>query len=211
MNIKYPRTYHLPFSPGSTSDDKIMSEKTFQDLIKSDVIISIKMDGECSSQTSNKCFARSIDSKSHWSRDWLKQFHSERKYLIPDGWRVCGENLFATHSIEYKNLRSYFLGFSVWNDDNECLSWSDTLEWFQLLNITPVETIFSGIISEVELNKLCTNIVREGNEGLVIRKSGQFNYSDFKTSVGKFVRPNHVQTDKHWIHSSSKQNSLRDL
>lgn len=32
---------------------------------------------------------------------------------IKDGMRICGENMFAVHSIKYDKLPSYFLGFSV--------------------------------------------------------------------------------------------------
>ena len=34
---------------------------------------------------------------------------------IPAGWRVCGENMYARHSIAYEDLDSWFYGFSVWD------------------------------------------------------------------------------------------------
>ena len=36
-----------------------------------------------------------------------------------------------------------------------------------------------------------------------------FKYEDFKTHVGKFVRPNHVQTDEHWMNQAVIKNKLK--
>jgi hypothetical protein len=38
------------------------------------------------------------------------------------------------------------------------------------------------------------------HEGYVVRDAGAISYSAFRHSVGKFVRANHVQTVKHWMH-----------
>jgi hypothetical protein len=71
---KYPRTYHLPSSPGATSDDKI--HKTIPYTDGDDVVISMKMDGENSTLYTDYYHARSIDSRHHPSRNWIKQFHA---------------------------------------------------------------------------------------------------------------------------------------
>ena len=44
MKIKYPRTFHLPWSPGATSDDKML--KSIEHFIGKEVVITEKMDGE---------------------------------------------------------------------------------------------------------------------------------------------------------------------
>ena len=43
----------------------------------------------------------------------------------------------------------------------------------------------------------------------VIRLTDGFQYNDFKHSVAKFVRENHVQTDKHWMTKQIKANRLK--
>ncbi|MGO6985345.1 hypothetical protein [Rhizobium leguminosarum] len=40
---KYGRTYHLPISPGATSDDKVMTK--LDGLMIADLVITVKMDG----------------------------------------------------------------------------------------------------------------------------------------------------------------------
>ena len=76
--------------------------------------------------------ARSLDTPAHPSRDWLWGIHRQIGHDIPEGWRVCGENLYAKHSIAYRNLTAHFLVFGIWNEKAEALSWKDTLEWAQL-------------------------------------------------------------------------------
>lgn len=193
---KYPRTPHLPWSESITDDDKII--KNLKMFYNTRVIVSIKMDGENSTLYQDYFHARSLDSNSHPSQNWVKNFWSSINSNIPNGWRICGENLFAKHSIHYNNLKSYFYGFSIWNDHNECLSWDDTLIWFELLNITPVPVIYDDIFDETKIKDLWKNYNPENNEGYVIRIADSFDYEDFKKCVAKYVRKNHVQTDEHW-------------
>lgn len=142
--------------------------------------------------------ARSLDSRGGEDRAWVKQFWSGISYEIPEGWRVCGENLWAEHSIHYDALPSYFMGFSVWNSKNQCLSWDDTLLWFNLLGITPVPVLYDGVWNETVIRQLWDPSTWDVTEGYVVRVADQYDFSQFKTSVAKFVRRGHVQTAKHW-------------
>ena len=197
--IKHPRTYHLPWSPGLTKDDRVMpSTEGFEGQR---VIVTEKMDGENTTGYSDGYIhARSVDSRNHSSRNWVKSFLSDRLYELPDGWRICGENVFAEHSIPYHLLDSYFLGFSLWNDKNVCLSWDETLEYFSLLDITPVRVLYDGIWIEKEIKALYKDNMWSTCEGYVVRTANSFEYKDFRRCVGKFVRQSHVQTVKHWMH-----------
>lgn len=121
--VKYPRTYHLPWSPGATDDDRIMEDPDTCFGGKA-VVVTEKMDGENCTMYSDYIHARSLEYSSHPSRDRVKAMWSQIAHDIPKGWRVCGENLYAEHSIHYDDLSSYFQVFSVWNDKNVCLSWS---------------------------------------------------------------------------------------
>lgn len=93
MYKKYPRTPHLPFSLGVQSDDKVL--KSISHFEGKDIIITEKMDGENTTMYSNHIHARSIDSKHHPSRDYVKQLHANIKYMIPSNMRLIGENMFA--------------------------------------------------------------------------------------------------------------------
>lgn len=211
LYVKYGRTWHLPWSPGAHDDDKTLNDAS--QFYGKRVIISKKMDGENTSAYSDgHVHARSIDSKGGEDRAWVKQFLVNNVcFNLPDGWRVCGENLWAEHSIHYYDLPSYFLGFSIWNERNVCLSWDETLEWFAMLGITPVPVLFDGLYEDLlkpfdpKYNTSCSvlyDIERklnpERDEGYVIRVADSFKYGEFKSSVAKYVRKGHVQTTKHW-------------
>lgn len=205
--VKYPRTYHLPFSPGATSDDRILAST--DQFIGKEVIVSTKQDGENCSIYNDHVHARSLDKGSHGSQSWIKNFQAQIGYDIPDGWRVCGENMFAAHSIQYNNLDTYFYGFSIWNDRNICLDWDTTLEWFALLNIQPVPVIYRGVYDEEKIKNIYTPIYDGCEcEGFVVRISDSFQYSRFKNSVAKWVRAGHVTTHDHW-RTNWRPNKLR--
>lgn len=208
--VKYPRTYHLPWSEGLTDDDRML--ESLDSFIGKRVIVTEKMDGENTTFYNDYIHARSLDGNNHPSRNWVKNFWSTICYEIPEGWRVCGENLFAKHSIFYPALESYFYGFSIWNEKNMCLSWDATLVYLRLLDITPVRVMYDGIFDEEKIKVLHQkddgfNLVQ--TEGYVVRLAESFVYEDFKKSVGKFVRKDHVQTGKHWMYDSEvQQNQL---
>lgn len=196
--VKHPRTYHLPWSPGITDDDRVMaSTDAFRGRC---VIATRKMDGENTSMYRDAFHARSVDSRNHPSRNWAKQFWSKIAADIPEGWRIVAENLYAQHSIPYDQLTSYVYGFQIWDDRNTCLGWDQTLEWFQLLGITPVEVLYDGIYDERAIRRSCEDGVDwSSTEGYVLRIADGFSYAEFRTAVGKFVRRDHVQTIKHWM------------
>lgn len=199
---KYPRTYHLPWSAGKTEDDRTMQDLSVFEGKR--VIVTRKMDGENFSGYRDYCHARSIDGRSHCTRDWAKNFWMQRSYELPQGWRVCAENLYAVHSIKYQNLSGYLLGFSIWNEFNQCLSWDDTVVWFGLLDIPMVPVLYDGIWDEAKIKALYNEKTdRDIHEGYVVRLADSFEYKDFKTSVAKFVRANHVGTQKHWFYGSN--------
>lgn len=196
--VKYPRTYHLPWSPGMHDDDRKM--ESLESFVGKRVIVTEKLDGENTSMYNDYIHARSIDGRSHPSRDWVKNFWSQIKHDIPQGYRICGENLFAEHSIHYSGLQSYFYGFSIWNEMNQCLEWNETLMWFDLLGIKPVPVLYDGLFDENTIRKIGNSLDLTKTEGYVMRIANQFDYRDFPKCVGKYVRDGHVQTQKHWFY-----------
>lgn len=205
--IKYPRTYHLPWSPGATKDDRIMSDlSAFDDK---DIVVTVKMDGENTTMYHDYLHARSIEYDSHPSRSMIKAIHANMAHDIPEGWRVCGENLYAKHSIKYRNLESYFLVFSIWNEQNICLSWKDTEFWTELLGLNLVPTLYIGKWNE-ELIKKAYQKEYKGNEceGYVVRIANEFPYCGFRKNIAKYVRAQHVQTHGHWMRTKVEANEL---
>lgn len=207
--VKYPRTYHLPWSPGVDKDDRVMPDT--RALEDGEVVATAKMDGECTTLYSDYMHARSTDYEPHPSRSRARAMHARVAHDIPPGWRVCGENLHAAHSIRYANLEAYFMVFSVWDDANECLSWDETAEWAALLGLQTVPVIYRGPWDERALRGL-HRPERDGDpcEGHVVRVAGRLRYRDFRFRVGKYVRAGHVRDHGHWSRRGFVPNGLRD-
>ncbi|MFF0826482.1 RNA ligase family protein [Brevibacillus sp. NPDC003359] len=199
MLKKYPRTFHLPWSRSRTDDDKIL--RTVRHFEGKEVVVTEKLDGENTTLYRNHIHARSLDSKDNASRHWVKMLHGTISFHIPEGWRICGENVYALHSIYYEGLKSYFYVFSIWNENNECLSWDETVEWAQLLGLETAPVLYRGIWKEETIKSCYTkqSVFGGEQEGYVVRTTERFPYEDFKQSAAKFVRKNHVQTDQHWL------------
>ena len=201
---KYPRTRHLPWSPGATRDDLIA--EAVDAFVGQRVIVTEKMDGENTTLYHDHVHARSVDSRHHPSRDWVKGLHGRIAYQIPQGWRLCGENLYARHSIAYAALPSYFMLFSVWDENNRCLDWDNTLEWAELLELEPVPTLYDGPFDAEWFRAFEQDL--DTCEGYVVRLASSFARADFGSSVAKWVRSNHVQTDTHWMQQAVVPNEL---
>jgi hypothetical protein len=204
---KYNRTYHLPWSLGSTSDDKFIEDTSV--FVGQEFVVTEKMDGENTSMYADKYHARSIDSKDHDSRHWVKGLWGRIKHEIPDGWRICGENLFAKHSIHYDDLESYFQVISIWAENNVCLSWDDTVAISNMMGLITVPVICRIQYNEDFLKKLADSLDLEKKEGYVIRNVRSFGYDEFSLNVAKWVRPRHVTSDSHWMYSAVTPNKLK--
>lgn len=100
------------------------------------------------------------------------------------------------------------MGFSIWTDRNVCLGWDDTLEWFEVLGITPVPVLFDGIFDERVIRALWSQGDWEIMEGYVTRLAGEITYAEFRALVAKFVRQGHIQTAKHWMHGQRIERNL---
>lgn len=207
---KYNRTYHLPWSPGSTNDDRVSD--CVDILINKEIIITEKLDGENTGMSDDGVYARShaVFTTSDWSREVRRIHELKVKGQIGDDMFIFGENMEGIHSIEYTNLDSYFYIFGIRNG-KIWISWDQVEEYSYLLDIPTVPVLFKGIVnSEVELRSLVNGLVGDPSElgglreGVVVRTSDMFHDNEFKYNVMKWVRKDHVQTDNHWTRNWRK-------
>ncbi|WUS98663.1 AAA family ATPase [Streptomyces sp. NBC_00708] len=203
MRTHYPRTPHLPWSPGATSDDVRMTDLAA--LAGTEVVVTEKLDGENTTLYADGLHARSLDSAHHPSRTWVKALQARVGPRVPQGWRICGENMFARHSLAYGALESHFYGFSVWDGDR-CLGWDRTVEFLRSLGIPAPPVLWRGVFDAKALRALKPDTGRQ--EGYVVRPAAAFPAARFGQVVGKWVRPGHVVTDTHWMHAEVVENGL---
>jgi len=208
--VKYPRTYHVPWSEGTEDDKTLPDDSNFHGK---EVVVTIKMDGENTTWYRDYIHARSINSGSHESRDWVKGLWSQKAWQLSEGMRICGENLYAQHSVHYNNLPSYFMVFSVWYK-LRCLSWEETLFYSQLLDLDMVPVMYHGIYDREQIMEIYEKKFKgSGCEGFVIRLTNEFNYGQFRKCVAKFVDPKFRMlvnnAHGHWISKKIIPNKLK--
>lgn len=211
MKIKYPRTYHLPYSEKCFSDDKRCANDNH--LIGRDVIGTIKLDGENTTITSEYSHARSMDSVvDSEDRRWIEALRILKiQGKIPSTMRICGENVFYKHTCEYKNLRTMFYVHSIW-DGNVCLSYDETMQWCSRLGLVHVPVFF---ISEYNREHILLSFqdykarTTKGDvEGFVIRLADSFELENFSTSLNKFVCSDFELPSEHWRNAPKVLNNL---
>ena len=205
---KYPRTSHHPASPGATSDDK--RARDLGAFEGETVWVTEKMDGENTTLYRGGFHARSLDSGAHPARARVAALWGEIGYRIPEGWRVCGENLYARHAIAYDDLEDHFLAFSVWDDTNTALSKEETCAFCDDLGVALVPTLFEGVYRAGLVEDIASDLDPRHQEGLVMRVARRFSFDAFSSAVVKWVRQGHVQPDgPHWSKGPIVPNGVR--
>ena len=211
---KYGRTYHYPFSPGTTSDDRINFDY-WSDLqqIKT-VVHTEKLDGENNCLSKWGVFARShaAPTTSPWTAT-LREFWQQVKNDLGD-LEIFLENLYAVHSIRYQQLEHHFYVFGV-REQGRWLSWEEVKFYAAMLDLPTVPQIeieptptdqklfeqkimnmvgAAGAFEPVDTatGKPCTL------EGIVSRNAAAFHRDEFAHNVFKWVRKGHVKTNEHW-------------
>lgn len=221
VSTKYGRTYHYPFSPGTTSDDRINSNY-IEDLSKINTVIHTeKLDGENNCLSRYGIFARShaTPTTSPWTRS-LKAKWDVLKHDLGD-YEIFGENLYAIHSIKYVKLKEHYFVFGI-REHGRWLSWEETefiSAFFDFPTVPVLETIsinsekyhtddWSDFYRKNILIQCCKRSEFESIdaltnnectiEGIVTRNIEGYDASDFQHNVFKYVRKGHVKTDEHW-------------
>lgn len=203
--MKYPRTFHMPFSPGASSDDKIID--SMDSFVGRDVVITEKMDGSNSCMDTKNVFARTHTVPArHPSFNRLKQVHQQILFQLKENEQIFGENCFAVHSIVYDLLPSFYFMFGILNKDTATwASWSEVKEKAKELGLhTAPEIGVYNFKNLKELQKTVEDLCKQksifggSREGVVLRITDSFSNDQFEHCVVKWVREDHVTTDDHW-------------
>lgn len=199
--MKYGRTYHFPFSPGATNDDKIQHD--WEKILEYELVMTEKLDGENTCLKTSGVYARShaAPTSSPWSRNMLDIWNRVRNSL--GNLEIFGENLYGIHSIEYNNLENYFYVFAI-REEDKWLSWDEVKLYAEALDLPVVPEIKVKKFEKNEILKTIKEELEKGSrlggecEGFVFRTVKGFTTEEFPQNVLKYVRENHVQTDEHW-------------
>ena len=215
MSAKYPRSLHLPWSPGGTNDDKRMADVS--SLLDVPLVITEKCDGSNLTYTRTSVFSRSHSGPpGHASFDLAKATHARIAHELSLGLSLFCEYCYAVHSIEYGALPDYSLVFGA-RDDREGRWWDWDMVVAQAadLGLPTVPELYRGQVSTArELEALTLSLAAQPSvfggprEGVVVRHAGEFRDADFQRSLAKWVRHDHVTTDEHWMHQNIRAQKL---
>jgi hypothetical protein len=139
----------------------------------------------------------------------VRKHHGWKTNAATPGFAYYGEDIFGIHSIEYEAVREedtfrLFAVRQINNADYWC-SWSTVEDAAKELDVPLVPVLFRGVFYSMEdvtaffkeeLGK--PSGIGGEREGFVMRHEMGFHNDDFNSSICKYVRPNHVQTDQHW-------------
>lgn len=212
---KYGRTYHYPFSPGTTNDDRINANYR-EDISRIQTIIHTeKLDGENNCLSQYGVFARSHAAST--TSPWTSQLRERWQLMKNDlgDIEIFGENLYAVHSIEYSRIESHFYVFAV-RCMNKWLSWEEVKFYAAMFDFPTVPELATEVVTETTFDALEQKIILWSQqpsifgssdtqtnqpctrEGIVTRNTGEFPIEEFAHNVFKYVRKGHVKTDEHW-------------
>lgn len=210
---KYGRTYHFPFSPGTTSDDRINFD-WWEDVSQIETVIHTeKLDGENTCLNQYGVFARSHAAVTmHPWANYLKERWAWMQHDLGD-LEIFGENLYAIHSIEYTDLNAHFFIFGIRYLD-VWLSWEEVqfyADFFELPTVPVIQE--ANPLDEKSFKADILEIVKETSafesvdtftkkscsmEGIVTKNIHEFPVEQMRQNVFKYVRKDHVKTDEHW-------------
>jgi hypothetical protein len=194
-------------------------------VLNNPIVITEKLDGENTWLNEWGVFSRSHAAPSF---DPWSNFLWERWEINKDkfkGLEVFGENLYAVHAINYSGLNDHFYVFAI-REGDFWFSWDEVEFYADVLELQTVPVLFTGTINDLVLlsthgqateilpNKVLENYILQcvsensflcdpslyasPREGLVVRIAEGFPNSEFYSSVFKWVRPHHVQSEEHW-------------
>lgn len=107
-HTKYPRTPHLPWSEGATSDDVFLNNCSHFE--GKEVVVTEKLDGECTSMYHDKIHARSIDSRNHPSSHYSQNLslysfpNNNNPYTLTNPSELTSSKQSQTALAEYKYI-----------------------------------------------------------------------------------------------------------
>ncbi|NMC69760.1 MAG: RNA ligase family protein [Myxococcales bacterium] len=211
---RYPRTCHLPFSPGATRDDR-MIEDGGSSLLDIPVVLTEKMDG------SNVILRRGgVHPRARWheSMNPLRALHARIGRCIPEQLDLAGEWLFAVHSIRYRALQAWYQVFGVFDAGREVfLGWDEVERTARSLGLHTVPVLardvrFANMAllrSHVEALMRTSSSQGGDREGVVVRAAREISPAEFGAMVGKYVRAGHVAEGvEHWSVGPWTRNEL---
>lgn len=209
--FRYPHTPHLRWlAPESPREDKVMSDLDAAQFLTKKLTIEEKLDGanlglsivncdEIQAQNRGSILEHTTGGQFKHLWKWIKAHKSSLIENLGDERILFGEWCYAQHSIYYKSLPDWFLGFDIYDQMEGKFMSSDRRDSFlSAMGISPVSRISRGVFSFSDLKSLLNESSTYGAkkiEGIYLRADD----SSWLEQRAKLVRSDFTQTiQEHW-------------
>lgn len=221
MLRKFPKTPHLHWlSPQPARDDKVMSSAEAEAFLAGgECVVEEKVDGAnlgLSFDESGRLRAQNRGNflegrlAGQWEglRGWLVRHEPKLREHLPPGAVLYGEWCYARHSMPYRHLPDWFLGFDVLEVNGRFLNTHRRDALFDAIGLMPIRCVSRGRFSLRQLQGMLSEPSAYGDgpvEGLYLRRED----SEWLLQRAKLVRPEFVQAiGEHWSHGPLHMNRL---
>ena len=220
MFFKFPHTPHLLWL-GKTPcrEDKVLSPEEADAFVESEITVEEKVDGANIGFSLDESGVLRVQSRgnylthgSHpqfqplWS--WIESRRFTLIEALEPSLMLFGEWCFALHSVPYKGLPDWFLGFDIYDRAvNRFWSSDRRNRWLNDLGVTPIPRLAQGRFSiEQIISLIGTSRLSDGPmEGVYLRRD----QGDWLEQRAKIVRPEFVEgIGNHWSNAPFKNNAL---
>ena len=175
-------------------------------FVGEEIVVTEKLDGGNTLLHAGAVYARSVAAPS--AGKWMAMVKKHHAWKVTEpGVFLYGEDIYGVHSIEYGPVAEHatFYAFALRRGGGAFAAFAELEAYVGQRDIPLVPVLFKGRFrSTAELRAFLQQAHSEPSalggerEGVVLRLARRFPAAEFQANVCKSVRPNHVQSDRHW-------------
>lgn len=220
MFFKYPHTPHISWlGTIPCREDKVFSPTEACEFLDGEITVEEKVDGSnigfslddsgnLQVQNRGNYLTRGSHAQFQPLWPWIDARRFELMEALRPGLMLFGEWCFIRHSVLYRQLPDWFLGFDVYDRD-EGRFWSVERRdrWMNELGLAQVPRLAQGRFSMEQLRSLIgrSQLSCGFMEGIYLRRDR----GDWLERRAKLVRAEFAEAiDKHWSEEALERNSL---
>ena len=175
-------------------------------FVGEEIVVTEKLDGGNTLLHAGAVYARSVAAAS--TGKWMAMVKKHHAWKVTEpGVFLYGEDIYGVHSIEYGPVAEHatFYAFALRRGGGAFAAFAELEAYVRPRDIPLVPVLFKGrfrsiaeLIAFLEQAHAGPSALGGEREGVVLRLARRFPAAEFQANVCKSVRPNHVQSDRHW-------------
>jgi ATP-dependent RNA circularization protein (DNA/RNA ligase family) len=222
--FKFPSTQHMiVMGDNNIRGDKLMTDSEREDFLTRHIYIEEKIDGAnvgVDFDSDGNMIVRNRgkfvdDFSGQWKKfPSFRRSHEDRFFeYLSDRYILFGEWMYACHSIFYNNLPDYFIGFDIFDKQEEkFLGYTPRNKMFEKLGVYEIPNLGVGKFTFEQVQDILLNTHSEFGDELIEGVYLRTNTCEDQLWLGKrckIVRPAFTQAiEEHWSRKAIRPNLL---